>query len=93
MNTPIYIPMSVAVNNAALPMSVAVNTATFELSSAVKVVISDAPEYHGATEVTPTQSTQVLNTNGYVLRDNITVNPIPSNYGLITWNGSILTVS
>lgn len=23
----------------------------------------------------------------------VTVNPIPSNYGLITWNGSILTVS
>lgn len=93
MNTPIYIPMSVAVNNAALPMSVAVNTASFNLSSAVKVVISGAPEYQGVTEVTPTRSTQTLQTRGYLLRDNITVNPIPSNYGLITWDGSALTVS
>ena len=24
---------------------------------------------------------------------NIRINPIPSNYGLITWDGSVLTVS
>lgn len=49
--------------------------------------------YTGATEVTPTQYTQVLNTNGKMVITNITVNPIPSNYGLVTWNGSVLTVS
>lgn len=49
--------------------------------------------YTGETTVTPTQSTQTLQTSGYVMEDNITINPIPSNYGLITWNGSVLTVS
>ena len=51
------------------------------------------PVYDGATELTPSAETQVLQTNQYALRSNIVVNPIPSNYGLITWNGSTLTVS
>lgn len=49
--------------------------------------------YNGDYEITPTQSTQVLDTEELVMRDNVTINPIPNNYGLITWNGSYLTVS
>ena len=49
--------------------------------------------YTGEYTVTPTDEAVVLNTNGLRMTDNITVNPIPSNYGLITWNGSTLTVS
>lgn len=49
--------------------------------------------YTGLYTVTPTDEAVVLNTNGLRMTDNITVNPIPSNYGLITWNGSTLTVS
>ena len=51
------------------------------------------PVYDGATEVTPSAATQVLQTERKVLRQDIVVNPIPSNYGLITWNGSVLMVS
>ena len=53
----------------------------------------DVPVYQGATEITPTQETQVLETYGCIVPENITVNPIPQNYGLITWNGATLTVS
>lgn len=49
--------------------------------------------YDGAYEVTPSGQTQTIPTYGRILTDNIVVNPIPSNYGLITWNGSTLTVS
>lgn len=49
--------------------------------------------YSGPTTVTPTRQAQVLETEGLVMGSNITVNPIPSNYGLITWNGATLTVS
>ena len=49
--------------------------------------------YDGAYTVTPTISAQTLSTKELVLTQNITINPIPSNYGLITWNGSTLTVS
>lgn len=51
------------------------------------------PVYHGQTTFTPTDSTQIVPVAGHRLDRNITINPIPSNYGLITWNGSVLTVS
>lgn len=53
----------------------------------------DVPVYHGLREVTPSQQEQVLETGGYLLTSNVIVKPIPKNYGLITWNGSYLTVS
>lgn len=49
--------------------------------------------YHGLTEFTPTQSTQVALTKDRIIQEDIVINPIPSNYGLITWDGSVLTVS
>ena len=51
------------------------------------------PTYSGEYEVTPTEETQVLETAQKLMARNVTVNPIPNNYGLITWNGSVLTVS
>ena len=52
-----------------------------------------APSYTGTYTVTPSQQTQTLNTAGRTLAENITINPIPQNYGLITYNGGIITVS
>ena len=54
--------------------------------------ISDASAYTGRTNVIPSNEKQVLNTIGKVLGDNITIQPIPSNYGKITWNGVYLLV-
>ena len=59
----------------------------------VKVAEYDLPVYDGITEITPSNQAQVLQTSNKALTRNIVVNPIPSNYGLITWNGSIITVS
>ena len=42
------------------------------------------PEYTGSTEITPTTSNQVLNTNNKILKSNITVNKIPSTYKNLT---------
>jgi len=60
--------------------------------TSVPTVVYPDP-YYGPYEVTPTQGTQVLETDNLFMRDNVTINPIPSNYGLITWDGSTLTVS
>lgn len=57
------------------------------------IKIKEADPYTGETVITPTQETQVLATTGLMIPTDIVVNPIPSNYGLITWNGSTLTVS
>ncbi len=53
----------------------------------------DIPIYQEEYEVTPSQEEQILHTDGHLLTSDVRVNPIPSNYGLITWNGSVLTVS
>ena len=54
------------------------------------VIVGD---YDGPYQVTPNNQTQVLATQGKHLANNVVIDPIPSNYGLITWNGSVLTVS
>jgi len=51
------------------------------------------PEYEGPYEYTPTRETQYVFGKRKVLIDNIRINPIPQNYGLITYNGNIITVS
>ena len=51
------------------------------------------PSYTGPYEVTPSAETQTLDTDSLYMRGNIVINPVPSNYGLITWDGSSLTVS
>ena len=61
-----------------------------ELTTAEHIYI---PTYTGSYEITPTQQTQTIPIGGLAASQDITVNPIPSNYGLITWNGSTLTVS
>lgn len=51
------------------------------------------PVYSGAYEVTPSRTAQTIPTAGLMMSGDLKVNPIPSNYGLITWNGSTLMVS
>lgn len=55
--------------------------------------IMSAEPYSGAYEITPSTETQILETKNKALAQNITINPIPHNYGLITWDGSTITVS
>lgn len=64
-----------------------------EVGIITKVVEHDLPVYTGETVITPSTTEQVLATAEKVMTRNIVINPIPSNYGLITWNGSTLTVS
>ena len=49
--------------------------------------------YEGPYEVVPSRETQTLRTNRLLMLSNVTIAPIPSNYGLIEWNGSVLKVS
>lgn len=60
----------------------------------VPMAAGDVPRYAGPYEVTPRAHEQVtLPTEGLLMGADVTINPIPSNYGLITWNGATLTVS
>ena len=67
------------------------DTLDASLNSTVYIPVVDV--YEGPYEATPTQFTQTLSTEGFTMSRNVTINPIPTNYGLITYNGSTITVS
>lgn len=63
------------------------------LTAEPHIVVDTTTVYDGPTEFTPSGSTQTIAIADKKALTDITINPIPSNYGLITWNGSELTVS
>ena len=78
------------------PQQIAVNIApvvgvTVEPPIARAYVYRDP--YEGEYSITPSAEAQTLEIEGKWARHDIVVQPIPNNYGLITWNGAILTVS
>lgn len=91
---PMQVNMAVADTSFLVPMQVAVSGISTGMVSSTNVAPLPPPQpYEGDYVVTPTQSTQTLSTAGMKMTGDVTVNPIPNNYGLITWNGSIITVS
>jgi hypothetical protein len=67
----------------------------YDVSTDSKIVINkiEADPYEGEYVITPSGAVQILATKDKKAAQNITIQPIPQNYGLITWNGSFLTVS
>ena len=66
---------------------------TAVLTAEPHIVVDTTTVYDGPTEFTPSGSTQTIEIANMKALENITINPIPSNYGLITWDGSTITVS
>jgi len=62
-------------------------------SVAGEIAFGGVEAYRGEYTFTPSSQTQTIEIAGKMARENITINPVPSNYGLITWNGSTITVS
>lgn len=61
--------------------------------SAGEVINIGAETYDGPYEWTPSAETQTIPIKDKQATADIVVKPIPSNYGLITWSGTTLTVS
>lgn len=78
--------------NEAVSLSVA-GTESVGLTAEPHIVVDRSIIYDGAYEWTPSESVQTIEIANKKALDNIKINPIPQNYGLITWNGSTLTVS
>lgn len=49
--------------------------------------------YEGSYTITPTAEAQTIPVAHLLMREDLTVDAIPSNYGLVTWNGAYLTIS
>lgn len=76
-------------------LSVDVSHATYstEFQNSITRDYVEREPYTGAYEITPSGELQILSTKNLRMTDNITVNPVPSNWGRIDWNGQYLTVS
>lgn len=76
-------------------LNVTFKAATVQTSTGTPVARDyvERPAYEGETEITPSETEQILQTKNFRMTANITINPIPPNYGLITWDGSTITVS
>ena len=88
----INIPVTLTTMEISIPTSVS----GMELNVPVDVgqtVPAPVIYYDGTYEVTPSSEAITISTRQKYLSENITVNPIPHNYGLVSWNGSVLTVS
>lgn len=76
--------------------SVTLNVASTEavgLTAEPHIVVDRSVIYDGSTEWTPSDTAQTISIANKKALTNIIIKPIPNNYGLITWNGSTLTVS
>ena len=78
----------------ALEMEIGDDEEALALDVMQDVVVSEGfPVYTGETHVTPGPGSTVLETQYRTVMDRIVVDPIPKNYGLITYNGRTITVS
>ena len=55
-------------------------------------IAGSIPSYHGSFEVTPGDEPQTVECAGLLMPQDIIINPVPSNYGRIEWNGVSLSV-
>lgn len=62
-----------------------------EFGNVIKV--ADFNIYDGEYTITPTDEVQIINTKEKLLTEDVVVQPIPQNYGRISYNGYSLTVS
>lgn len=74
-------------------MNVAAAEAAVAMSVEAGFTMADVPAYDGPYEFTPSGETQVISIEGRRASQDIVIDPVPSNYGLIAWNGAVLTVS
>lgn len=67
-------------------------SARASMTSTLSIGYSSVP-YSGEYTFTPSAERQVIDIAGKTAAQNLVIDPIPSNYGKITWNGSVITVS
>ena len=89
----ITVPMQVSAASVSVPVSVTDDGISISVGIGAAYTMVEGDPYGGPYTVTPGRNAQVLETRGKIMTENVTVEPIPQNYGLVTWNGSILTIS
>lgn len=86
-------PVSVGQTDVVFPVGAGSNHVVLPTKCGIGMYSATYLEYEGSYEFTPSGETQTIDIRNMIARDDIVINPIPSNYGLVTWNGSVITVS
>lgn len=68
------------------------NTASFGTNFGAVIEVEVGEHYEGVYIATPTESQQTFATQGKVMDEDFIVEPIPSNYGRVEWNGLYLKI-
>ena len=90
---PVTVPVTLSATDTTIPVMVGELSADIPVAIGVQVVVVGADNFDGEYEYTPSEEMQVIPIYGKRATQDITINPIPSNYGRIDWNGAVLTVS
>lgn len=90
---PVRVTLKVDQSQTVFPLTVNSNNHPLSVSLATPIQMIDGERYRGSYEVIPSSETQTLSTALLTMTDDVIIHPIPSNYGLITWDGSTLLVS
>ena len=77
----------------AVELSIADDAVDMHLALSEPYIDGGAREYEGAYEVEPAAYEQTLPTAYLKMARDVVVKPIPSNWGMISWDGSSLMVS
>ena len=91
--TPMIIPMTVS-GGGTIPFTMEQESELLSIQMDSFLRIRGAQEwYEGQYSFTPTNEAQTIEIEGKTAHQDIVIEKIPNNYGLITYNGSTITVS
>lgn len=85
--------MNVTIQPQTVKISIGSKSMGIGIESPIAREIINCDPYIGEYEITPNNELQILPTKNLRMLNNVVINPIPDNYGLITWNGEFLIVS
>ena len=89
----ISVPMTVSSSRQTIPVSVSCNEKTVQAAIGASYHMGKDAPYTGPYQFTPSAQRQVIPTARTAVDKDIIIDPIHSNYGLVTYNGSFITVS
>lgn len=89
---PVVVPLTLSGQDQQIPLEVGTSQ-DISLGMDTAVTASINERYEGPYTATPSASAQVLATAGKLMTEDITIERIPSQYGLVTWDGAVITVS
>lgn len=90
---PSEVRMTIAAEAQEVPLQISETAQEYSMTLATAIEVIAAEPYLGPYTATPGPEAQELQTAGLQMLQNITIEPIPENYGRITWDGSTITVS